>query len=313
MLLKKKRREAGHSPRVRSSAPSKVLISRAGFEEAHIRFRRMQPDPRPLLKWPGGKWEPYSQIEPFLGEMKDYHEPFVGGGAVFFRLCAAKRFRRAFLTDFNREVIELYEVVRDRPGEVVKLLDEHRERNSEDHYYAVRNVGPLFLAAMSKVSRAARTLYLNKMCFNGLQRQNLKGEFNVSWGKDPTRALYEGSNVLAVSAALKDVELRSCDFEEAMRRARAGDLVFADPPYLENFTNYLRGGFGEREHERLAKTALELASQGVRVVITNSDSPATKEVYPKSKFEHHRIQVRRAINRDGDKRGRVGELVIIAR
>lgn len=261
---------------------------------------------RPFWKSAGGKTALLPEILPRLPKkIKTYYEPFVGGGAVFFALAAEGRFKRAVLGDANEELIETYFSIKEDLETVINRLKAHAGKHSEEYFYMVRaNPGQYI---------AARMIYLNRTCFNGLYRVNKKGEFNVPFGKYTNPTICDEDNLRAVSAVLRNVGLLPGDFERSTMRARKGDAVYFDPPYAplsetSNFTTYTAGGFGSDEQTRLRDVAKQLVDRDVHVLLSNSDTPLVRKLYKGFKIEE--VQARRRINSKGDKRGNVGELLI---
>lgn len=273
---------------------------------------------KPFVKWAGGKTSLVGRLKSILPpKFETYFEPFVGGGALFFALAADGRFQRAVLNDFNTELMDAFKAIRDFPDAVVKALVKLKDEYTADPrevYSRERNCNPNDL---SPLERAVRFLFLNKTGFNGLYRVNKKGEFNVPFGQYKNPRIADSANIKACSEALsKFVVLSNQDFASCLGGARHGDVVYFDPPYVpisptSNFTSYTAGGFGLREQQRLAQTFRELAEQGVAVVASNSDTEIVRDLY--AGWETHKVQARRNINRDGDKRGPVGELIIVGR
>lgn len=231
----------------------------------------------PFLKWPGGKRSLLQQLTksfPSQSEQSTYFEPFLGGGAVFFSL----RPRHAVLSDINSDLIEVYQAVRDEVDAVICHLS--KMKYDEITYYKVRKSNP-----RSRAKRAARFIYLNKSCFNGIYRVNSKGKFNVPFGKHGKNVLLCDENQLSsASAALKDVEIVCLDFEHSLLRCRAGDFVYVDPPYTtahknNGFLEYNAKIFSWEDQERLARVVHRLANEGVKVVISNADHPTIVEQY----------------------------------
>lgn len=268
---------------------------------------------RPFLKWAGGKRQLADRLLKVLPtEARTYYEPFVGGGAIFFALAAAKRFHRAVLNDFNKELMDTFRVMRDFPDELIerlvnypfskKVFEEFRSKRPEDY-------GP--------VDRAARMIYLNRTCFNGLYRVNKAGGFNVPWGKYKNPKICDPDNFHACSRVLNRYAALFCeDFADVVDGAGPYDAVYLDPPYLplsatSNFSSYTRDGFTLDDHYRLAILFKQLADKGVAVVASNSDTKMTRQLY--AGFEMHQVMAKRAINSRGDKRGPVAELVIMGR
>lgn len=187
---------------------------------------------RPFLKWVGGKTSLLPQLdELFPRDVDRYFEPFLGGGAVFFHLKHRFPRMRAYLRDSNRELINCYCVVRDRPVELMLMLDHHARvfrEEGDDYFYAIRKQHDL----TDDLARAARTIFLNKTCFNGLWRVNAKGEFNTPVGSSKNPGPYDRDNLLACSLALQDAQLEAEDFRQVVAEARRGDFIYFDPPYL---------------------------------------------------------------------------------
>jgi DNA adenine methylase len=263
--------------------------------------------PRPFLKWAGGKTQLIPQIlARFPKKYARYFEPFLGGGAVFFALAP----KTAWLSDTNAQLIAAYTAIRDDLPSVVAALRSHVA--TEQHFYEVRaqQVGGL-----SEVQSAARTIFLNRTCFNGLYRVNSRGQFNVPFGKYKNPKICDVENLTRVSHALRSVTLRHADVFTAARDARAGDLVYFDPPYdplspSASFTSYTAGGFSREDQARLAGLARDLADRGVHVLLSNSDTPFIRQLY--AGFRVEGVFARRAINSRADRRGPVGELLISA-
>jgi len=239
---------------------------------------------QPFLKWVGGKASLLRQLEEFFPHDIDrYIEPFIGGGAVFFHLKHRYPDMRAFLRDGNKELINSYRVVRDRPEELMRLLDEHSRAfraEGDGYFYAIRKQHDL----TDDLARAARTIFLNKTCFNGLYRVNAKGEFNTPVGSNKNPNLYSRENLLAASAALQDAQLEAQDFRKTVDEARKGDFIYFDPPYLpisafSDFKRYTLEQFREADQGELARVFRELDAKGCRVVLSNSEHPRTRELY----------------------------------
>jgi len=272
----------------------------------------IQAPPRPFLKWPGGKRQLLPELLQAVasaGKFKRYFEPFLGGGALFFELARAGRLQRgAFLSDINPGLMDAYRGVRDDVETVVRLLHEHKHAHSEAHFYRVRAQVPATLA-----ERAARIIYLNRTCFNGLYRENSKGQFNTPFGRYRTPLICDEENLRAVAAALRSVDIGASGFVEAVAPARAGDLVYFDPPYAplsktSDFTAYSKGGFGAADHELLAAVFADLAQRGVKLMLSNSLTPGTNTLY--EGFNLYRVQARRSINSKSDRRGEIAEVLV---
>jgi DNA adenine methylase len=268
---------------------------------------------RPFLKWVGGKTQLLDAILRVLPEETDtYYEPFVGGGALFFAMAMRKRFRRAVINDWNQELIDTYRVVRDFPADLISQLT--RLKYDKEVFEALRKMK---LDQFSPVRRAARMIYLNKTCFNGLYRVNRAGEFNAPFGKfaSPPR-IFDESNILGCSAALSHfVSIQSTDYAVVAEQAESGNVVYFDPPYVplnptSDFVGYTSKGFGLKEQEKLARLFATLARRGVKVMASNSDTEIVRRLY--ADFDICEIKARRSINSKGTKRGPVGEVIIVA-
>lgn len=276
------------------------------------RVERLELGARPFLKWAGGKGQLLREIVPRLDRALasgQYHEPFVGGGAVFFEMQRTRRLRgRAVLCDRNPNLVEVYAAVRDEVDELVALLERHKLAHNVAHYYAARAVTP-----ERPVERAARVVYLNKTCFNGLYRENSKGQFNVPIGKYIDPPICDEENLRLASSALRDAELRVASFEAVLDHAVAGDLVYFDPPYVpvsatSSFVAYAKGGFGENDQAQLADVFVALDRRGVRVLLSNSMTPRVQDLY--GQFHIDVVMASRSVNRDGAGRGKIPEALV---
>ena len=274
-----------------------------------------QTSARPFLKWAGGKTQLLAQLAPLIPpRFSGYHEPFVGSAAVFFYLQAAGSFHstsRPRLTDSNAELINGYQAVRDEVEPVIDLLARHKLRHSKEYYYAVRAQVP---AELSHVERAARLIYLNKTCFNGLYRVNSKGQFNVPLGRYKNPGIFSAEELRAASWALTDATIEVGDFQSVTKHARSGDFVYFDPPYhpltaTANFTSYTANEFGEKEQRELAEVFRALDAKGCRLMLSNSWTPFILGLY--TGFNLVEVKATRQINSDAGKRGKVSEVVVM--
>jgi DNA adenine methylase len=265
---------------------------------------------RPILKWAGGKRSLAERILKELPARIDtYYEPFVGGAAVFLALAEEKRFARAVITDKNKELINLYKVVRDDLGKLLKKLEDLQHHTSEDEYYEIRAQKPT-----DKIARAARLIYLNKTGYNGLYRVNSSGGFNVPYGRYKRPKIYDPERLGEMSRALQDVTIEVADFEDSCVKAVKGDAVYLDPPYLPvsktaSFSAYHSEAFGLPEHQRLAEAFGRLARKRVAAVLSNSATPETRALY--KAFKSADVHVRRPINSVASRRGAVAELLVV--
>lgn len=270
---------------------------------------------RPFLKWAGGKSKLISQYIPYFPTKFDnYYEPFLGGGAVFFYLVGAlggapvQGKNRFILTDINPQLINAYCCVREQVEDLILLLAEHQARHCKEYYYQMRkqNIG-------TSLEKAARLIYLNKTCFNGLYRENSKGEFNVPIGKYKNPTICNLDGLRSVRQALRGALIEVRSFDAVLDYASSQDFVYFDPPYYplsptSNFTAYSSYSFNENDQVRLRDTFAELASREVKVMLSNSDCPFIRELY--QEFNIHEISAARAINSNAKKRGKITELLI---
>lgn len=278
--------------------------------------------PRPFLKWAGGKGQLISQYIPYFpSTFQNYYEPFLGGGAVFFHLQSRRdaywrtppvkqRLQppTAILSDINSELINVYCCVRDDVEALILLLAQHQQQHSKEYYYQIRSQ-----PFTTNLESAARFIYLNKTCFNGLYRENSKGEFNVPMGKYKNPGICQAETLRLAYEALANVQIEVRQFETVLDYANAEDFVYFDPPYYplnntSNFTTYHRGAFTEVDQIRLSEVFAALAQRGVKVMLSNSDCDFIKELY--NEFNIYVISASRAINSNANKRGKIIELLI---
>lgn len=232
----------------------------------------------------------------------------VGGGALFFHLCP----RDAYLSDVSEELMNCFSVVKQDVSALIRHLGTHVY--SPEHYYAVRNADrQKRYASWSKVRKAARVIYLNKTCFNGLYRVNSKGHFNTPFGAYVNPRLVDEKNLRACSAVLKRARLVTGSFELIESETRAGDFVYFDPPYVplnrtSDFTAYTPGGFGLEMQVVLRDLCARLDRRKVKFMVSNSSAPLVRELY--QAFHIAPVQSARSINSKGAKRGKIEEVII---
>lgn len=270
---------------------------------------------QPFIKWAGGKTQLLERlIERLPKKYNRYYEPFIGGGALFLKL----KNNNSVVNDINSELINVYRQIQQNVDEVIIALakiDTHHENYSGDlkeYYYEMRKQYNLKIENQEYDNQMASLfIYLNKHCFNGLYRVNSKGFFNVPFNGNKKGNSFDELKLREISNFLNKVEILNVDFEEATNSANKGDLVFFDSPYVPlnetTFETYTAGGFGIREHERLAKLFDSLTKRGVFCILTNHNSTIIHELYSKYKIEI--VDVKRMINSKGN--GRTGEEVIV--
>jgi DNA adenine methylase len=274
--------------------------------------------PQPFLRWAGGKRRLASTlIETFpsgFDPLKHkFFEPFVGGGALTFAL--GNPVSESFVSgdmlvinDMNPELVNTYKVVRDSVDSLIDELRRYSKKVNAKNYYEIRSHVP-----KDKIGRAARFIYLNKTCYNGLWRVNSKGEFNVPFDKSSSSNLFNEEVLRACSARLKGATITNMSFEESVVGAKKGDLVYFDPPYLPltptaSFAAYAKEGFTQDDHELLASTIDKLTRKGVYVLISNSDTPLTRKIF-REHLTLRRLLMRRTMSATGHTRHSVYEIL----
>ena len=269
---------------------------------------------KPFVKWAGGKRQILDKLKKLVPEdFNTYYEPFVGGGALLFDLAP----ENAVINDSNEELINVFNVLCNdkKYSKMCRYLNKFERKHDEEFYYEIRNIdrNKKKFNKLNDSKRAARTIYLNKSCFNGLYRVNSKGEFNVPFGKKTKVNTYDGENLLNVHSylTLNNISILCTDFEDAVSTAKEGDFVYFDPPYdsdTSTFNSYTEDGFNKDEQRRLAKVFKELDKKGVKVMLSNHNTTLIKELYKDYNF--YVIEAKRSINSNGKKRGKVEEVII---
>jgi DNA adenine methylase len=248
----------------------------------------------PFLRWPGGKRRLVAvlrQATPSDVRKRIYHEPFLGGGALFLALQPSL----SYLSDANPHLMACYKSIRDNPDQVAAYLTQHLESTSEAYYYGVRD---LYNRTGNSAAQAARFIYLNKTCFNGIFRVNRKGEFNVPYGWKEPPWLPSREDLRRVSKALKNASLTTASFDDTLESLGVNDFVYLDPPYpplngTSYFTHYTTDRFGEIDQCRLATCVAELHERGAKFLMSNADTPLIRDLY--SRFRILRLSVTRYI------------------
>jgi DNA adenine methylase len=265
------------------------------------------------LRWVGGKRQLLPVILTRLPARIDtYYEPFAGGAAVFFALARAGRFRRAVLGDTNALLVNTYVRLRDNLNGVLDHLRTHAKRNGEKYFYQQRKE----LAGDSlSIAAAARFIYLNRTCYNGLYRVNKVGAPNMPYGHLAKPRIYDADGLEAASRALKDADIFCADFAEVVISADKGDAVFFDSPYVPvsktaSFRAFDKAGFNTLDQERLADVFGSVAKRGCRVLLSNSDTIESRRIYGVPGNTVEVVGARRNINSDASKRGAVGEILV---
>lgn len=264
--------------------------------------------PRLLLKWPGGKRWLFAKLAPlFKVECDRFVEPFAGSAAAFFALQP----RKALLSDKNEDLVECYRAVKHDPGAVWRRMKAHHRCHARDpgYYYRIRDSAP-----RSRVGRAARFIYLNRTCFNGIYRVNLDGVFNVPKGSKDT-VIFPDDNFQKISDILRNAKIKSSDFEETLSVCGRGDLVFVDPPYtvkhnMNGFVKYNEKIFSWSDQVRLSGAILAAARRGARVILTNAAHESVESLYCGS-GELNFISRQSVMAANSEKRSSVDEMVVL--
>lgn len=267
----------------------------------------------PFLKWVGGKRQLMPSIVEHLPENIQgykYIEPFIGGGAVLFSLQP----QNAIINDFNEELINVYKVVKQSPGELIADLRKHK--NEPEYFYKIRGLDRTEqFKKLTDVQRASRIIYLNKTCFNGLYRVNNAGEFNSPFGYYKNPNIIKAPTIKVVSTFLNthNIEIKSGDYTEVLKRAGKNCFVYLDPPYhpiseSSNFTGYIRRGWNKNDQMDLKTACDDLHKKGVKFLLSNSSSKFIKDLYKDYKIIF--VKANRAINSNGVDRGKIEEVLV---
>ena len=259
----------------------------------------------PFLKWAGGKRSIIEELKKRMPKkFGDYYEPFVGGGALFFEIQPAK----SHLSDANADLIITYRTIQKEPHKLITLLKEHQQNHNQEYYYKIRSQHML----SDDIERAARMIYLNKTCFNGLWRVNRKGEFNVPMGSYIKPGICQEENILACSTVLKHAKLEIKNYLTI--KPKAGDFVYFDPPYHPvnetSFTAYSSSDFSEKDQAELAEFCKELHKKKVHVMISNSNTTFIRELYASPFFKTGIVNAPRPVNSKASGRSAVEEVLI---
>ena len=271
---------------------------------------------KPFVKWAGGKNGLINSLISFIPKnFNSYFESFVGGGALFFYLKNLNilNSKKIYLNDKNVELINAYKQIKINPNKLLEELEILKNNHSKEYFYKIRNLDRDFdFYSLSEVFRAARFIYLNKTCFNGLCRYNAKGNFNTPMGSYKNPKIYDKDLIFSVHKVLKNVSITNKDFEVVSLKAKKGDFIYFDPPYYpinktSSFVSYT-DNFSANEQIRLYKLFKMLDCEGIKVLQSNSNTDFIKELY--KDFEIIEVISKRAINCKGDKRGKITELII---
>lgn len=270
-------------------------------------------DIKPFTKWVGGKRQLLGEIEKLLPECYNtYYEPFVGGGALFFYLQP----ENAVINDMNSDLILSYKAIKDDLSNLVKELEYHKEKNSKEYFLNLRSYDrDERINSLSDTQKAARIMYMLRVCFNGMYRVNSKNQFNVPYGRYKNPKIVNEKLLENISEYLNssNILIQNEDFEEVIKTCKAGDFVYFDPPYIplnetSSFTSYTNEGFSYADQIRLRDVFSELTKKNVYCMLSNSYSPLTLELY--KEFNIHEVKAKRNINSIASKRGEISEVIV---
>lgn len=269
--------------------------------------------PHPILKWPGGKARIAGHV---LRKLPDhapvYHERMIGGGVIFFELARMGRFDRAVVGDTSPDLMNVYRAVKNDVDGLIKALRDDVFKNERASYVAVRAMNP---SQLDPTFRAARTIYLNKTCFNGLHRVNKRGMFNVPFGGYENPKICNEVNLRACSSVLARTDLLEGDFDDGWDDVKAGEAVFFDPPYVPasitaKFTNYTLDGFTAADQARLERRFRDLHSRGLHTVLTNSAAALEAGLYEGLDVSH--VSGFNSVGGPAKYRGKTREIIVTA-
>jgi DNA adenine methylase len=271
----------------------------------------MESQKKPFLKWAGAKRQLVRKLRPLFPEGNyRFIEPFVGSGVVFLNT----PYRANLLSDWNQDIISLYSVLKKKPGEFIRRCERLfiKENNSEETYYEIREE---FNSCEDVERRASLFVYLNRHCFNGLCRYNQKGRFNTPFGRYG-KVYFPKAEMEDFAEKLKTAKLQRADFRSVLAKAGANDVVYCDPPYVAltktaSFTNYAAGGFSDQDQQDVNKYAREASERGAIVIVSNHDTPVTRELYRQADQTITNVMVSRTISCNGENRNKVKEIIAV--
>lgn len=274
---------------------------------------------KPFVKWVGGKGKLIPELEKYFPKkFNRYFEPFVGGGALFYEVIQKNNIVFSSINDINKKLIITYKQIQKNPQKIISQLknieNEYKKLTLEEqkeYFYTIRK--KYNKENLDDITTTVYLIFLNKTCFNGMYRENSKGEYNIPFGDQKNPTICDEKNILAVSKCLKNTEINNLSFENAVEKCKKGDFIYFDPPYYpinatSNFTNYSKNTFGQEEQKRLRDVSAGLAKKGCFVMLSNSNTPFIKKLY--KKFYINYLSAARSINSKGDKRGKIKEVIV---
>lgn len=290
------------------------------FEKFLISYQDFKKEaPKPFVKWVGGKRQLAKQFremnlyppDAFDPSKSNYHEPFVGGGAMFFDLLP----QRAVISDLNSELITTYKVIKKDVKKLIAKLKIYQNKHNKDFYLKIRAQNT---KRLSDLNMATRFIYLNRTCFNGLYRVNRSGQFNVPMGRYANPLICDEDNLRKVNKSLQGIKIYNEEYKQVLKRAKKGDFIYFDPPYYpvnktSSFTSYTTSAFFKKEQEELRDTFVKLHKRGCYVMLSNSDTPFINKLYSGlgKKIKTNKVYAGRNINSNSKKRGKIKEVVVI--
>ena len=268
---------------------------------------------QPFTKWTGGKRKLLPKLKELLPrDYNNYYEPFIGGGALFFELAP----KNATINDFNEELINCYVQIKNNPKELIEILRMHKEKNSKEYYLEIRGLDRSDkFDDLSAIERAARIMYMLRVNFNGLYRVNSKNQFNVPYGNYSNPKIVDEELINSISdyLNLNEIRIMNGDFEDSLNTVKKGAFVYFDPPYIplndtSSFTSYTHEGFSYKDQVRLRDAVRKLTEKGAKVMVSNSSSELTIELY--REFNIYYVDVTRTNGAKSTSRGVVKEVII---
>lgn len=269
----------------------------------------------PVFKWGGGKRQLLEAIIPRIPQHTRYYEPFIGGAAVLLALKPTN----AVINDFNKELMNTYLVIKENPEALIDSLQVHSVHNSEEYFYKVRELDRRDdYSLMSNIDKAARTLYLNRTCFNGLYRVNGQGFFNTPCGRYKNPEIVNASRILEISKYLNsnNIDIRCGDYKDALKYIREGAFVYFDPPYMppenedDSFTGYTVDGFDSDKQIELRQVCDSLTDRGIKIMLSNSNCSFIRELYSDPKYNIEIVSARRSVSASAKKRIKIEEVLV---
>jgi len=272
---------------------------------------------QPFIKWVGGKRGLLPQLlEKFPKKFENYHEPFLGGGALFFELYSKGllKNKKIYLSDINSELINTYNIVKNNPNELINNLESFKEQHNKEFYYKIRELDRKEeFKKLTNIERATRFIYLNKTCFNGLYRVNKKGYFNTPIGSYKNPNIADKDTILSASEALQNAIILNKPFKYVVNNATKNDLIYFDPPYYplnvtSSFTAYSENNFLDNKQKELFDLFEKLDRKNCFVLQSNSDTDFIKNLYQEHDINF--VQANRFINSKSSGRGKINEVLI---